>query len=210
MVQSGVECGLWTFGAVVSGWFGKVQLAAYQVVNTIAQLGFMIYMSFGISTSIRVANFTGQRDATAVRRVAKAGLRLNLLMATLSSAVFLLFTRDLVVMFTPEASVIAVAVTLVVPLVLYQYGDAVQITYANALRGTSRVKPLFWIAIVSYLLVGIPLLLLLAKGLGFGVVGVYYSFNGALVTASVLLYTAFRKTLRGQEREFAGASRTER
>ena len=210
MVQSGVECGLWTFGAVVSGWFGKVQLAAYQVVNTIAQLGFMIYMSFGISTSIRVANFTGQRDATAVRRVAKAGLRLNLLMATLSSAVFLLFTRDLVVMFTPEASVIAVAVTLVVPLVLYQYGDAVQITYANALRGTSRVKPLFWIAIVSYLLVGIPLLLLLAKGLGFEVVGVYYSFNGALVTASVLLYTAFRNTLRSQEREFAGASGAER
>ena len=72
------------------------------------------------------------------------------------------------------------------------------------------MKPLFWISIVSYLLVGIPLLLLLAKGLGFGVVGVYYSFNGALVTASVLLYTAFRNTLRSQEREFAGASGAER
>ena len=47
MIQSGVECALWSMGAVVSGWFGKVQLAAYQVVNTIAQLGFMTYMSFG-------------------------------------------------------------------------------------------------------------------------------------------------------------------
>ena len=47
MIQSGVECGLWSFGAVVSGWFGKVQLATYQVMNTIAQLGYMTYMGFG-------------------------------------------------------------------------------------------------------------------------------------------------------------------
>ncbi|MDE6510775.1 MAG: polysaccharide biosynthesis C-terminal domain-containing protein, partial [Muribaculaceae bacterium] len=58
MIQSGVECGLWSLGAVVTGWFGKIQLAAYQVINTISQLGFMTFMSFGIAVSIRSANYT--------------------------------------------------------------------------------------------------------------------------------------------------------
>ncbi len=69
MIQSGIECFLWSFGTIVSGWFGKIQLASYQVVNTISQLGFMTYMSFGIATSIRVANFTGLRDMNGVRRI---------------------------------------------------------------------------------------------------------------------------------------------
>ena len=200
MVQSGVECGLWSFGAVVSGWFGKVELAAYQVMNTIGQLGFMIYMSFGWATSIKVANFTGQKDFDGVRRVTKVGLHMILVLATLASVVFMLFTDEMVTYFTPEADVVAYALLMIAPLVLYQYCDGTQLTYVNALRGTSEVKPLLWISTVSYLVVGIPALLLFAKGFQMETVGVYYSFSVALLTASVLLVWTFYKTVRDMER----------
>ncbi len=193
MIQSGIECFLWSFGTIVSGWFGKVQLASYQVVNTISQLGFMTYMSFGVATSIRVANFTGLKDMTGVRRITSAGLRLNILLATIASIVFILGGAHLIRIFTPDAAVVAVALTLLPPMVLYQYADAYQLTYVNALRGTSHVKPLLWISIVSYIVVGIPLLLLLAKGLSLGNLGVYYSFSGALIVASVMLRLSFMK-----------------
>ena len=49
MLQNGIECVLWSFGAVVCGWFGTLQLAGYQVVITISQLGFMTYLSFGVA-----------------------------------------------------------------------------------------------------------------------------------------------------------------
>lgn len=201
MIQSGVECGLWSFGAVVSGWFGKVQLAAYQVMNTIAQLGYMTYMGFGWATSIRVANFTGVEDINGIRRITRAGLHMVLALATLVSVVFLFFTEPLVHLFTPDANVAVQALLLVVPLILYQYCDAVQLTYVNALRGTSVVKPLLWISIVSYLFVGIPLLLFMAVTLDMATQGVYFSFSGALLTASVLLIVAFNRVLRQKERE---------
>ena len=203
MIQSGVECLLWTLGAVVCGWFGKIQLAAYQVVNTISQLGFMTYMSFGVATSIRVANMTGLHDMQAVRRTASAGLHLNLVLSTAASLFFLLAGRWLIEVFTPDAEVVACAVVLIGPLILYQYGDAVQLTYANALRGTSVVKPMLWIAVVSYLVVGSPLLLLLGNTLHLENVGVYLSFSVALITASVLLVAAFRKAVRKKSQEFA-------
>ena len=199
MIQSGVECGLWSMGAVVSGWFGKVQLAAYQVVNTISQLGFMTYMSFGWAVSIRVANFTGRDDFSGIRRTTNAGLHLNYVLCAIASLIFLLFTKDLVHFFTPEQDVALAAILLIPPLILYQFCDATQLTYVNALRGTSEVKPLLWISLVSYLAVGIPFLLFMAVTMKMETVGVYYSFSGALLTASVLLIIVFRRVLRGKE-----------
>lgn len=200
MIQSGVECGLWSFGAVVSGWFGKIQLASYQVMNTIAQLGFMVYMSFSVATSIRVANFTGTGDLRGIRRITNAGLHMVLALATLASAVFFLFAESMVHFFTPDAGVTAYAVLLVAPLILYQYVDGTQLTYVSALRGMSDVKPLLWISIASYIVVGAPLLLLMAVTLDMQTVGVYYSFSGALATASILLIMAYRRGLRAKER----------
>ena len=199
MVQSGVECGLWSFGAVVSGWFGKVELASYQVMNTIGQLGFMTYMSFGWATSIKVANFTGQKNFSSVRRVTTAGLHLILVLATLASLAFLFFTDEMVQLFTPEEEVVAYSLLMIAPLVLYQYCDGIQLTYVNALRGTSKVKPLLWISIVSYIVAGISALLILAVALDLQTVGVYYSFSVALTTAAILLVITFRKTVRRME-----------
>lgn len=200
MVQSGVECGLWSAGAVVSGWYGKVELAAYQVMNTIGQLGFMTYMSFGWATSIKVANYTGVKDFTSVKIVTKAGLHLVLVLATVASLVFLFFTDELVLFFTPETEVVEYAMLMILPLVLYQYCDGTQLTYVNALRGTSKVKPLLWISIVSYIGVGIGSLMLLAVALDLQTVGVYYSFSVALFTASILLVTTFHNTISSLEK----------
>lgn len=200
MVQSGVECGFWTFGAVVSGWFGKVELAAYQVMNTIGQLGFMIYMSFGWATSIKVANFTGRKDFRGVRNVTKVGFHIILFLATLASLTFIFFTDDMVVYFTPETQVVEYALLLIPPLVLYQYCDGTQLLYVNALRGTSEVKPLLWISVLSYIIVGFPVLLLFAIGFRMETVGVYYSFSVALLTAAILLVVTFVKTARRLEK----------
>ena len=196
MLQNGIECVLWSFGAVVCGWFGTLQLAGYQVVITISQLGFMTYLSFGVAVSIRVANYMGINDLVAIRRISSAGLHINLLLATIACAIFIVGSEHLLGLFTQDADVISVGLALIPPLVLYQYGDAVQITYANALRGTSHVAPLLWISIICYLCVGVPLQLLLATTFGLKSIGVYYSFSGALFLAAVLLIWAFRRTLK--------------
>lgn len=196
MIQNGVECFLWSFGAIVSGWFGTIQLASYQVVNTMAQLGFMTFISFGVATSIRVSNYMGIRDFNAIDRISKAGLHINLLLGTIASLIFIFAGHDIISCFTNNDDVISAAALLIFPLVLYQYGDAIQLTYSNALRGTGYVKPLLWVALTSYVLVGIPLLLLFACGFGWQNRGVYWSFPIALFLAAILLFRAFRRTLK--------------
>ncbi|MCM1377933.1 MAG: MATE family efflux transporter [Clostridium sp.] len=201
MIQSGVECLLWSVGAVVCGEFGRIQIAAYQVVNTIGQLGFMIYMSFSTAVAIRVANFTGLGDSASVRVSTSAGLHMLLALGTLSSLVFIFFSRPLIWSFTSDSAVIETALALIPPLVLYQYGDAVQLNYANALRGMADVKPLLNVSLISYILIGCPVLYLLAKFCNLGAMGVYYSFSVALFAAGTLLIVAYRRHF-GDSRNF--------
>lgn len=196
MIQSGMEVALWSLGAVVCGWFGVIQLAAYQVVNTISQLGFMLFMGFGVAVSIRSANYTGVHDRQGVRRITVAGLHLNLVLALAASLVFIFLGPNLIHFFSPDEHVLESAKLLLLPLVLYQFGDATQLTFANGLRGTGNVKPFLIVALVSYIVISVPALFGLAVGMGLGNVGVYYSFSFALFSASIILYLYFKRTLR--------------
>ena len=200
MLQSGAECVLWTVGAVVVGWFGPVQLAAYQVVNTISQLGFMVFMSFASAVAIRVAYYAGLRNEQGAGAVARAGLHVNLVLATIASLVFILFAEPLINIFINTSAegakgveVIASATALILPLVVYQYFDPSHLTFCNAIRGTGQVKYLLWISVTSYIAVGIPLLMLFATGFGGGNLGAYWSFNVALLCASMMSLRYFRR-----------------
>lgn len=195
MIQAGIEASLWSLGAIVCGWYGKEQLASYQVVLVLGQLGFMTYMSFATATSIRVSNLAGTDDRDGIRVTCSAGMALNLVLATVASSIFLIFGPQLLHLFTDDEAVISLSRTLLFPLVLYQYADAVQMTYVNALRGTSKVRPLIPISIVSYIVVGASLMLFLASGLDMESSGVYYSFSVALIVAAMLYRASFRKVL---------------
>lgn len=195
MIQSGMECCLWALGAVVCGWFGTAQLASYQIANIVGQFGFMIYMSAGVALSIRVANFTGVKNADGMRISARASLHLMLVMATLASVVFLVAGKHLFSLFTSDPAVIEAGLPLVLPLILYQYFDAVQLNYGSGLRGSGDVKPLITVAAVSYILVGCGSLFILAQVFGLGNVGVYYSFGITLLCAALMLLRYFRRAV---------------
>ncbi len=200
MLQNGAEVLIWAFGAVVCGWFGKIELAAYQITNTMSQLGFMAYLSFAIALTIRVANKMGLRDYAGIHLSTRVGAGLNLCLAVLASLVFFLFSRPLLGAFTPDGSVVAVALTLILPLIAYQLFDALQITLSNAVRGTGIVWPLMTVSVLSYLVVGVPAMLALASWAGLQCVGVYWSFVIMLAVAFAAYLHYFRAIMRRSER----------
>ena len=200
MLQNGAEVLIWAFGAVVCGWYGKIELAAYQITNTMSQLGFMAYFSFGIALSIRVANKMGLRDYPGIHLSTRVGVSLNLCLAVVASLIFYFFSRQLLGAFTPDGAVVAVALTLILPLIAYQLFDAVQVTLSNAVRGTGIVWPLLTVSVLSYLIVGVPAMLGLARWAGLQCVGVYWSFVIMLMVAFAAYLHYFRAIMRRSER----------
>lgn len=192
-MQMTFESGSFTGAAIMTGWLGKEALAAFQIIVIIGTLGFCIYYSLGAAISVKVANASG--DRLEMRRTAWAGYHMMLLLMVGSSLTFIFLGNNLMRAFTDDPAVLAITATLIFPLVLYQLGDATQVTFANALRGTSRVMPMLWIAFVSYIVVGIPATYLFGIALPWGVWGIILSFTVSLFMAGVgFLYYFLRAT----------------
>lgn len=195
-IQMGLETGSFTFSAVMAGWLGAVELAAYQILVTVGTLGFLFYYSFAAGASIRVAAFVGTNDWIQVRHAERAGRHILCALAAIASLCMLLFATPLVSVFTADARVVTVALSLIVLLVVYQFGDAMQICYANVLRGTGHVMSMMKVAFVSYILINIPLAYVLSFPLGFGLHGIYTAFSAGLFTAALLFFRKYTKVLR--------------
>ena len=85
---------------------------------------------------------------------------------------------------------------LMLPMILYQFGDALQINYANSLRGIGDVKPMMYIAIFSYFLVSLPLGYALGFVFDWGIVGIWMALPVGLTSAGILLWLRFRQKTR--------------
>lgn len=195
-LQMSLESGSFTIAAVMAGWLGAISLAAYQIIVITGTLGFCIYYSIAASVSVLVSNAAGLCDNKAMRQVAFAGYHLLLTLAAISSTIFVIFGENIIEFFTNDVAVITTTVTLIFPLVLYQLSDATQINFANALRGTSNVMPMLWIAFVSYVVIGIPATYLLGFTAGMGIYGIILSFSASLFMAAALFLFYFLKTTR--------------
>ena len=195
-MQMTFESGSFTAAAVMTGWISAIDLAAFQIIVIVGTLGFCIYYSIGSAVTILVANEAGQADRRAMRRVAWAGYHVLLALMCLSSMIFIFFGKTLMGCFTEDPAVLAVTSGLILPLVMYQAGDATQINFAGALRGTSHVMPMLWIAFVSYVVLGIPATYLMGFPLGLGIFGIILSFSVSLFIAAALFLYFFLKSTR--------------
>ena len=195
-LQMTFETGSFSVSPVMVGWLGSIPLAAFQIFLIVGTLGFCIYYSVGSAISVKVANAAGTADRAAMRHTAWAGYHIILVLMFTASLVFIFFGRTLMSAFTHDAAVLTLASSLIFPMVLYQFGDATQITFANALRGTSQVMPMLWIAFVSYIMVGIPATYILCFTVGLGTYGVILSFSVSLFLAAALFFTYFLRSTR--------------
>ncbi len=199
-LQFGFETASFSVAAVMAGWLGDIELASFQIILIIGTLGFCIYYGMGTAVSVLVANASTGGGPRRMRQVAWAGYHIHLALATCSSIIFACFGKQMISIFTSDPVVEAMTMTLIIPLLLYQLGDATQINFSNALRGTANVVPMLWIALFSYIIVGIPITYIIAFTLGGGISGIVYSFSVSLFIAAAMFLYYFLKTTRSGTR----------
>ncbi|MDE6612908.1 MAG: MATE family efflux transporter [Muribaculaceae bacterium] len=195
-MQMTFETASFSGSAVMAGWLGAIPLAAFQIVAVSGMLGFCLYYSIGAAMAIPLSHASGRCDYKAMRRIAYGGYHMILVCMVLVSVVFLGCGHAIMGFFSSDEAVVAAAMAVIVPIVLYQLGDATQIAFANALRGTSHVMPMLYIAFVSYIVVGLPVTYALAFPCGLGLFGIVLSFSVCLMMAAVLYLVFFIRATR--------------
>ena len=206
-LQLGMEAASFSFSAIYVGWLGAKALAAHQIMIIIGQLFFMLYYGMSAAVAVRVSHYRGAGEVAQTRQVAAAGLHLCWFIALCLGIPLFLMRSEIGLLFTNSTDVVALVAMIAVPFLFYQVGDALQCTYANALRGMARVKAMVWIAFLAYIVISLPLGYLFGFVCGWGLVGIWMAFPFGLTTAGLLYYREFiapSKSPRGETSSVRG------
>jgi len=194
-IQLGLETSSFNVCAIFMGWLGSISLAAHQVMCTISTLCFQIVYGIGAAASVMISHFRGANDWANVRRTSTTAFFLSLGMVCVMILTIYVIRMPLMHIFTTNDEVITVALALLPCFFLYQFGDTMQIVFANALRGMELVKRMMLYAFIAYMMVSIPMSYFFAFILDWGTVGVWMGMPFGLTTAGVLFYSDFRRGL---------------
>ncbi|KAI6025992.1 MATE efflux family protein [Pisolithus marmoratus] len=187
----------WWSWELVGRSLGPVPLAAQSVLITTSSSFFQAPYALGIATSVRIGNLLGEKNARSARAVVKASFLLIIVLATLFSCILIIFRRSWGYLFNNDPEVVKL-VAAVLPLVaLVQIFDDSGAVVAGILRARGEQ----WISYLSpvgadvlrfysaYYIVGLPIGLWLTFKRGFGLFGLWWGLNLAMVFAtSIGLY----------------------
>lgn len=192
-LEMGMETASFSLSIIMVGWLGTIALASHQVMITISQFTFMVYYGLGAAVAVRTSYFNGQNDRTNVRHTVVAGLQVMVALELLLSGIIFLLRNHIGGWFTDSAEVSSTVISLMVPFFIYQFGDGLQINYANALRGIADVKPLMVIAFIAFFVISLPVGYFCGFVLNLGLVGVWMAFPFGLTSAGVMMWYCFKK-----------------
>ena len=194
--QMGMETASFSFSAIMIGWLGSLQLASYQIMMSVSQVCFMMYYGMGAAVAVRISNFHGQNDLENVRRTARHGFHIMLALLVLTGIPFFLLRHHIGSWFTDSEAVSLMVAQTILPFLLYQFGDALQINFANALRGIADVRPMLLYAFIAYFVISLPAGYLFGFVLDGGIVGIWLAFPFGLTSAGIMYWLRFRKKTR--------------
>lgn len=195
-IQMALETSSFTFAAVMAGWLGVIELAAHQVVITISQLFFLMMQGLSFALSILVSNACGRGDYKGVQEYAGKGYGMIVCISATLSVLLYIFRYQAAGVFTDSPEVSAMAVSLFFVLFAYQFGDGLQLCFANVLRGLQDVKPIMKVAFVSYYIIAIPVAYLLGFKTSLGLLGIWLGFPVGLTIAGVFFFLRYRSDMR--------------
>ena len=195
-LQMFLESSAFVGTSVMMGWFGTQAISANQIAITLGNCAFMIVMSIGAATTIRISHCYGVRNIAELSLAAKASYHLVLAWNFFAALVFITLRGWIPTLFTSNPEVIAITSQLLIFAALYQLSDGVQNVSVGILRGIQDVKIIMPIAFISYWLLNLPVGYLFGFTLGMGPSGLFLGFSFGLSMAALLMIVRIRRSVR--------------
>lgn len=199
------EIGIFALVTSLIATLGPLPLAGHEVALQCASTSFMVPFAISAATAVRVGhalgrlrtNLTPEEQALAIHAPSAAGwagICAGALTMLISALCFITAPAHIARLFTPDTTVIAAAVPLLLVAAGFQFFDGIQINAAGALRGAGNTTAPLYTQLICYWLVGMPLGLWLGLHQHLGATGLWLGLLTALTVAALALMWVWHKT----------------
>ncbi len=176
---------------IVAGWAGGLAVAGWAVVMNVASIVFMVPLGLGAATAVLVGRAYGARDGEALKRVARLGFGVYVVVGGALSLLAWPLSRLIASGYATDPALLAVASVGVAIVAIAFIPDGLQVVAAMALRARGDLWMATAVQVASYMLVMLPLGWALAIVAGQGLNGLVLAMVIASFLSSGLLLIRF-------------------
>jgi MATE family multidrug resistance protein len=180
-----VEVLTFSLSAIMIGWINEANLAAHQIVLQLASATFMVSLGVGSAATIRISHQFGSKHYKATRWASLAALHLVTVFMAITAVSLIVLRHQIPSWFSDDPDVIYVAAQLFIIAGIFQLFDGWQMVGLATLRGLADVTFAMYIAIISYLIIAMPISYLFGFIFDFGSVGVWAGLCVGLMVSAV-------------------------
>jgi multidrug resistance protein, MATE family len=168
--------------------YDTITIAAHQSAINFASLLYMIPLSISMALTIAVGFEVGAKRYTDARQYSFLGISVAVLMALLTSLFLFFFRGEVASLYTKENEVFELAKQFLLYAIFFQLSDAIAAPIQGALRGYKDVHSTFFMALISYWVIGLPLGYSLANFTSANAFGYWIGLITGLAVGALFLF----------------------
>lgn len=178
--------------------YDTITIASHQAAMNFSSFLYMVPLSFAMALTIIVGHEAGAKNYKAAKEYSILGVFCAIGFAGIS-AIFLFIFRDYIaLLYTNDSVVASLTAQFLIYAIFFQLSDALQAPIQGALRGYKDVNITFFMSLLSYWIIGLPLGIFLANYTDLGAFGYWIGLISGLAAGATgltlrLLYVQKRK-----------------
>jgi MATE family multidrug resistance protein len=176
---------------------GTESVSAHQIALSYCMLSFTVAVGIGTAGSVRVGLAVGARDTPLARMRGQVALASGSLFMAGSGLLFALFPLPLARLIGAPPEVVPLLVPLLLVAAVFQLSDGVLGVGVGVLRGMGDTRFPSIAIMAGHYAVGLPVALVLAYGLGYGILGLMGGLCVGLATVALALLWRFERLSTG-------------
>lgn len=150
------EVTLFAIVALLVSPLGIVAVASHQIALSLGSVMFVIPLSLGMASTIRVGSRLGESSIEGAKVAAYTSIFTGIVIACISASLSVLFRTQIAGLYNDNPEVITLASSLMLLAAVYQISDAIQVIGTGVLRGYKDTRSIFYITFVAYWVLGLP------------------------------------------------------
>ena len=150
------EVTLFAVVALMVSPLGIVDVAGHQIALNFSSLMFVLPLSLGVATTIRVGYRLGQGSAEQARVATWTAQGVGICMVAITALFTVTFRHQIALLYNDNPEVVALAAQLMLLAAIYQFSDSIQVIGSGILRGYKDTRSIFFITFIAYWILGLP------------------------------------------------------